>query len=82
VLGLTYLSIHAAGRSKTTPNAKSATKTKTAANGEVEAPTADIHKLEISKPTTPPPKSKGLDVVKEFENSKNKRSASFVVVGM
>ncbi|KAF7550156.1 hypothetical protein G7046_g8111 [Stylonectria norvegica] len=29
----------------------------------------------------PPPKSKGLDVVKEFENSSNKRSISFVVVG-
>jgi elongation factor 1 alpha-like protein len=29
----------------------------------------------------PPPKSKGLDVVKEFENSNAKRSVSFVVVG-
>jgi elongation factor 1 alpha-like protein len=29
----------------------------------------------------PPPKSKGLDVVKEFEASTTKRSISFVVVG-
>ncbi|KAK6706073.1 hypothetical protein SNK05_009945 [Fusarium graminearum] len=29
----------------------------------------------------PPPKSKGLDVLKEYENSSNKRSISFVVVG-
>lgn len=36
-------------------------------------------KLEISD--VPPPKSKGLDVVKEFENSSSKRNASFVVVG-
>lgn len=30
---------------------------------------------------TPAPKSKKLDVLKEFERSENKRSASFVVVG-
>lgn len=30
----------------------------------------------------PPPKSKGLDVIKEFEASASKRSVSFVVVGM
>ena len=29
----------------------------------------------------PPPKSKGLDVVKEWEASTSKRSISFVVVG-
>ncbi|POR38479.1 HBS1-like protein [Tolypocladium paradoxum] len=29
----------------------------------------------------PPPKSKGLDVVREFENSNSKKSTSFVVVG-
>ncbi|KAH7151904.1 hypothetical protein B0J13DRAFT_673022 [Dactylonectria estremocensis] len=39
----------------------------------------DIAALEIND--APPPKSKGLDVVKEFENSTNKRSISFVVVG-
>jgi elongation factor 1 alpha-like protein len=29
----------------------------------------------------PPPKSKGHDVVKEYENSDSKKSISFVVVG-
>lgn len=29
----------------------------------------------------PAPRSKGIDVVKEFENSNAKRSVSFVVVG-
>jgi len=39
-----------------------------------------MEKLEITGAVTPP-KGKGLDVVKEFEDSKQKRSASFVVVG-
>ncbi|KAK7433159.1 hypothetical protein QQZ08_000090 [Neonectria magnoliae] len=39
----------------------------------------DISALQIND--APPPKSKGLDVVKEFESSLNKRSISFVVVG-
>lgn len=29
----------------------------------------------------PPPNSKGLDVIKEFEQNASKRNASFVVVG-
>ncbi|CAM1506378.1 Fc.00g060190.m01.CDS01 [Cosmosporella sp. VM-42] len=39
----------------------------------------DVSALKVDD--APPPKSKGLDVVKEFENSANKRSISFVVVG-
>jgi elongation factor 1 alpha-like protein len=31
---------------------------------------------------SPPPKSKGIDVIKEFEQSASKKHASFVVVGM
>lgn len=41
---------------------------------------AGVSNLKIND--APPPKSKGLDVVKEFENSSSKRSVSFVVVGM
>nr|QPG92862.1 elongation factor thermo unstable [Neonectria ditissima] len=41
--------------------------------------TNDVSALQIND--APPPKSKGLDVVKEFESSLNKRSISFVVVG-
>ncbi|KAH7312281.1 P-loop containing nucleoside triphosphate hydrolase protein [Stachybotrys elegans] len=40
---------------------------------------AGMANLKISD--APPPKSKGLDVLKEFEASKGKKSASFVVVG-
>ncbi|KAJ6437682.1 putative glucose-regulated protein 78 of hsp70 family [Purpureocillium lavendulum] len=40
--------------------------------------TEGVAKLQVD---APPPKSKGIDVVKEFENSNNKRSTSFVVVG-
>ncbi|KAF4334168.1 elongation factor 1-alpha [Fusarium beomiforme] len=39
----------------------------------------DVAGLKIAE--APPPKSKGLDVLKEYENSSNKRSISFVVVG-
>jgi elongation factor 1 alpha-like protein len=39
----------------------------------------DVAGLNIAE--APPPKSKGLDVLKEYENSSNKRSISFVVVG-
>ncbi|KJZ69340.1 hypothetical protein HIM_11262 [Hirsutella minnesotensis 3608] len=38
-----------------------------------------VSNLKINE--APPPKSKGLDVIKEFENSQVKRSTSFVVVG-
>ena len=37
---------------------------------------------QINISDAPPPKSKGIDVVKEFESSSSKRSASFVVVGV
>jgi elongation factor 1 alpha-like protein len=40
---------------------------------------SSVSSLKISD--APAPKSKGLDVVKEFEQSGAKRSASFVVVG-
>ncbi|KAM0426800.1 hypothetical protein ACHAPT_008116 [Fusarium lateritium] len=43
---------------------------------EVEKDVAALKVVEAA-----PPKSKGLDVLKEFENSVNKRSISFVVVG-
>lgn len=39
----------------------------------------DVAELNVVE--APPPKSKGLDVLKEYENSSNKRSISFVVVG-
>ncbi|KAM0316730.1 hypothetical protein ACHAPQ_011245 [Fusarium lateritium] len=39
----------------------------------------DVAALKIAD--VPPPKSKGLDVLKEYESSSNKRSISFVVVG-
>ncbi|KAF4964922.1 hypothetical protein FSARC_7194 [Fusarium sarcochroum] len=39
----------------------------------------DVAGLKIAE--APPPKNKGLDVLKEYENSSNKRSISFVVVG-
>ncbi|KAF4991587.1 hypothetical protein FGRMN_7706 [Fusarium graminum] len=39
----------------------------------------DVAGLKIAE--APPPKSKGLDVLKEYESSSNKRSISFVVVG-
>lgn len=38
-----------------------------------------VNSLKVSD--VPPPKSKGLDVLKEFEKSNAKRSTSFVVVG-
>ncbi|KAF5023164.1 hypothetical protein F66182_4778 [Fusarium sp. NRRL 66182] len=38
----------------------------------------DISALKVAEV---PPKSKGLDVLREYENSSNKRSISFVVVG-
>ncbi|KAG5918465.1 hypothetical protein E4U61_001764 [Claviceps capensis] len=38
-----------------------------------------VSKLKVSD--VPPPKSKGLDVVKEYEKSNSKKSISFVVVG-
>ncbi|RFU75795.1 elongation factor tu gtp binding domain [Trichoderma arundinaceum] len=41
--------------------------------------TSSVSSLKVSD--GPPPNSKGLDVIKEFEQSSSKRNASFVVVG-
>lgn len=38
-----------------------------------------VSNLKVSD--VPPPKSKGLDVVKQYEGSNSKKSISFVVVG-
>ncbi|UKZ80944.1 hypothetical protein TrVFT333_008709 [Trichoderma virens FT-333] len=40
---------------------------------------SSVSSLKVSD--APPPKSKGLDVIKEFEQSDSKKNASFVVVG-
>lgn len=40
---------------------------------------SSVSSLKVSD--APPPKSKGLDVLKEFEQSASKKNASFVVVG-
>ncbi|KAF7547708.1 hypothetical protein G7Z17_g7534 [Cylindrodendrum hubeiense] len=56
--------------------AKKSQKDKVTPEGEVAK---GVSGLEIND--APPPKSKGLDVLKEFQNSANKRSISFVVVG-
>lgn len=63
---------------------------KTAASTSKKAPKGDttfkdvnvvngVSNLKVSD--VPPPKSKGLDVVKEYEKSNSKKSISFVVVG-
>ncbi|OHW99103.1 elongation factor 1-alpha [Colletotrichum incanum] len=59
--------------------AKSATKkVVTKATGS-QTPTGEMKQLQLDDSTAP--KNKKLDVLKEFEKSENKRSASFVVVG-
>lgn len=65
---------------KSTAAPKAAKKPQTDKTGTKEKEIAkDISTLQVSD--APPPKSKGLDVLKEFEKSSNKRSISFVVVG-
>jgi elongation factor 1 alpha-like protein len=66
---------------KKTPAAAKATKKGSKDKDSAQEPdlTSSVSSLKVSD--IPPPKSKGLDVVKEFENSDSKRSASFVVVG-
>ncbi|KAK6957074.1 hypothetical protein Daesc_002359 [Daldinia eschscholtzii] len=59
-------------------NVASATKKK-ASTGKVEEVTGGVKSLKI--PDAPLPKSKNVDVLKEFEKSKSKKNASFVVVG-
>lgn len=67
---------------KSAPSAAKPTKSKDSSENQFkEDETATgVSSLKISD--VPPPKSKGLDVAKEFENSPSKRSVSFVVVGM
>ncbi|KAF4841852.1 HBS1-like protein [Colletotrichum siamense] len=59
--------------------AKSATKKVAAKSKANEAPAGEMKQLQLDDSAAP--KNKKLDVLKEFENSDNKRSASFVVVG-
>ncbi|KAG6096007.1 hypothetical protein E4U31_005622 [Claviceps sp. LM219 group G6] len=61
----------AAATSKKVTNGNAAPQDAGLANG--------VSKLKVSD--IPPPKSKGLDVVKEYEKSNSKKSISFVVVG-
>ncbi|KAI0113296.1 P-loop containing nucleoside triphosphate hydrolase protein [Daldinia grandis] len=55
------------------------TKKKASARGKVEEVTDGVKGLNI--PDAPLPKSKNVDVLKEFEKAKRKKNASFVVVG-
>jgi elongation factor 1 alpha-like protein len=48
--------------------------------GSAEKDASDAVK-DLKIDDTPLPKSKNLDVLSEYEKSKNKKSASFVVVG-
>ncbi|KAF5525059.1 HBS1-like protein [Colletotrichum aenigma] len=59
--------------------AKSATKKVAAKSKANEAPAGEMKQLQLDDSAAP--KDKKLDVLKEFEKSDNKRSASFVVVG-
>ncbi|CRK38328.1 hypothetical protein BN1708_007717 [Verticillium longisporum] len=59
--------------------AKSATAAKKAPKSNGGPPTEAAKDLSLDD--APPPKSKKINVLQEFENSKSKRSASFVVVG-
>ncbi|KAF0321708.1 elongation factor tu gtp binding domain protein [Colletotrichum asianum] len=59
--------------------AKSATKKVAAKSKANEAPAGEMKQLQLDESAAP--KNKKLDVLKEFEKSDNKRSASFVVVG-
>ncbi|KAL6923397.1 hypothetical protein FSST1_000671 [Fusarium sambucinum] len=61
------------------PAAKATKKPQKEKSKDVSEAEKDVAGLKIVD--TPPPKSKGLDVLKEYENSSNKRSISFVVVG-
>lgn len=76
--GLILIPNPAGKKTQTAPKAtKKSQKDKDASTEDDVA--QDVSALKVNE--TPPPKSKGLDVVKEFENSTNKRSISFVVVG-
>ncbi|KAG5770297.1 hypothetical protein H9Q72_002777 [Fusarium xylarioides] len=60
------------------PVAKAPKKAQKEKDKDVSQVEKDVAELNVE---APPPKSKGLDVLKEYENSSNKRSISFVVVG-
>ncbi|KYK55017.1 TEF1 protein [Drechmeria coniospora] len=68
-----------AGKKVAPAQKASAKKTPSKAASKEEEVSTDVSNLKIND--APPPKSKGLDVVKEFENSNSKKSVSFVVVG-
>ncbi|GJC89685.1 HBS1-like protein [Colletotrichum liriopes] len=59
--------------------AKSATKKVVTKSTGSQTPTGEMKQLQLDDSAAP--KNKKLDVLKEFEKSENKRSASFVVVG-
>ncbi|GKT46452.1 HBS1-like protein [Colletotrichum spaethianum] len=59
--------------------AKSATKKVVTKPTGSQTPTGEMKQLQLDDSAAP--KNKKLDVLKEFEKSENKRSASFVVVG-
>ncbi|WDK08955.1 elongation factor Tu GTP binding domain-containing protein [Colletotrichum graminicola] len=59
--------------------AKSATKKVVSKPTGSQTPTGEMKQLQLDDSAAP--KNKKLDVLKEFEKSENKRSASFVVVG-
>ncbi|KAJ4012975.1 hypothetical protein NW766_006791 [Fusarium irregulare] len=61
------------------PAAKAPKKPQKEKGKDVSEAEKNVSELKIAD--APPPKSKGLDVLKEYENSSNKRSISFVVVG-
>lgn len=67
--------MHVPAGKKANALAKSTSK----AQGKAAEAASGIANMKIND--APPPKSKGLDVLKEFEASKGKRSVSFVVVG-
>ncbi|OTB14528.1 hypothetical protein K445DRAFT_75754 [Daldinia sp. EC12] len=74
----TVLAAQSQGSLLAKKNVASATKKK-ASTGKVEEVTGGVKSLKI--PDAPLPKSKNVDVLKEFEKSKSKKNASFVVVG-
>ncbi|KAI1018305.1 hypothetical protein LB505_001412 [Fusarium chuoi] len=61
------------------PVAKAPKKAQKEKDKDVSQVAKDVAELNVVE--APPPKSKGLDVLKEYENSSSKRSISFVVVG-
>ncbi|KFA63578.1 hypothetical protein S40285_04114 [Stachybotrys chlorohalonatus IBT 40285] len=68
-----------AAQAKAGKKANALAKSTSKAQGKAAEAASGIANMKIND--APPPKSKGLDVLKEFEASKGKRSVSFVVVG-